>query len=593
MKKSLQGMMALFIVILSLAPNFSLASNSGGLDFAVSSVDKAPCLIPSTQVDSTGGVNLFPEINYNGAKYLDLSAFSQNIPFANYQSDDWKIGSSATLKNLDGSIVSKYASYELLEVANDKSWYRVIYRYNNPSDPVGPITQIYKTVCYQATVNASGSLPGPTLASDSTPSSMTSFFDLMNTRIAFQSMLVASDIQKYVKKQPLPDFQYVASGSGVTPDPKTFLSKGTIKVYGSMMVSESSFAPGDSLDLYITLNNTFDFDKKTFARTFWNGLRHYNSGPTIKEANMENNYYRAKNFVTVGSDHPIAPQINSVKNENGKTTITWDPINGVTSYMVDHLKDDLDVTEFDWHAGSEKVNGTSYEVPSASKPHTLDCYVVRAVGEKDITGPVSDQVCTGSPFKDVDSQQWYGDYTNKAVAQGIIAGYTGLDGKALGIFGPSDQITKAQALKMAAALSGRYINKGEFGFTLPYTIPDKFKGHWAYDYIWSAHTIGLDLVSDINHFNPDENITRGELVHLLAQSMEVPVSSYSHYDFSDISGYQYANDIQFFKNLGIVSGYANSDKFGPNSNLLRAEAAKIFVETGGKFMMTHPGQVLY
>jgi len=80
------------------------------------------------------------------------------------------------------------------------------------------------------------------------------------------------------------------------------------------------------------------------------------------------------------------------------------------------------------------------------------------------------------------------------------------------------------------------------------------------------------------------------MINLIIESMEVQVPNYSNYSLKDIAGHQYANEIELAYQLNIISGYGDTGTFGPDNSLLRAEAVKIFVESGHAFQLTWPGQ---
>lgn len=66
------------------------------------------------------------------------------------------------------------------------------------------------------------------------------------------------------------------------------------------------------------------------------------------------------------------------------------------------------------------------------------------------------------------------------------------------------------------------------------------------EYILSGYILNFDLLKDIEKFNPDEPIFRGELMHLLTQAFEAKPKKYPTYSFSDVQTSPYADDIQFF-----------------------------------------------
>ncbi len=473
--------------------------------------------------------------------------------------------------------------YSLIEMADDHSWYRFVV--DNPSVDNKSIVTV---ACYKITVDAEGEI-GEFDDHNETVNSMEEFFEFLNTRLGFSVQLLASDITKYANKEIIGSMSYITDGKGTWEVPQSVLDNGGAEYYGSMWIVETGFDPEEDMQLVTVVNNTFDYGTKMFYRTWFDDtVTHYNEGPTVVEGNMDNNY-GTFDFWTTGDDYLSAPEITDVVYEEGFLIIEWSAVEGTDTYFVTHVKDDLNKVEWDMWQNTVYTDELTYSVEAGDDENFMECFDVVAVDEDGIAGPPSAQICTGGYFNDVPETEWYSQYANKAANQNYLSGYSDADGNPLGLFGPDDEITKAEALKIISEISGRYVRANMFGYELPYDVPNDYEEHWAWKYIWGTHIVGIDLVVD-EDFNPDEVITRGEMMHLVADSLEPSIPNYDEYSFSDTDDYVYADDIEFFKELGVVSGYGGTDEFGPNNSLLRAEAAKIFVEVADSFIMSWPGQ---
>lgn len=149
-----------------------------------------------------------------------------------------------------------------------------------------------------------------------------------------------------------------------------------------------------------------------------------------------------------------------------------------------------------------------------------------------------------------------------------------LNGKADGQFKPADNITRAEFVKILAAVSGDDVTK--------YTgssFSDVNAASWYAPYVEWAYKNGIVKGSD-NKFKPSANITR--------QDMAVMIQNFSKYagktipsmetekDFADGSRISsYAKDaVASLQKAGIISGDVNG-KFLPQSSATRAQAAKM------------------
>ena len=149
-----------------------------------------------------------------------------------------------------------------------------------------------------------------------------------------------------------------------------------------------------------------------------------------------------------------------------------------------------------------------------------------------------------------------------------------LNGKADGQFKPADNITRAEFVKILAAVSGQDVSKSTGS-----SFSDVNAASWYAPYVEWAYKNGIVKGSNGN-FKPSANITR--------QDMAVMIENFSRYmsktvpsmeagkTFADDSRIaSYAKDaVASLQKAGIISGDVNG-KFLPQSSATRAQAAKM------------------
>ncbi len=149
-----------------------------------------------------------------------------------------------------------------------------------------------------------------------------------------------------------------------------------------------------------------------------------------------------------------------------------------------------------------------------------------------------------------------------------------LNGKADGQFKPADNITRAEFVKILAAVSGQDVSK-----STGTSFSDVNAASWYAPYVEWAYKNGIVKGSNGN-FKPSANITR--------QDMAVMIENFSKYmsktvpsmeagkTFADDSRIaSYAKDaVASLQKAGIISGDVNG-KFLPQSSATRAQAAKM------------------
>jgi hypothetical protein len=167
-----------------------------------------------------------------------------------------------------------------------------------------------------------------------------------------------------------------------------------------------------------------------------------------------------------------------------------------------------------------------------------------------------------SSFKDIRGH-WAEQYIEKAVAQGIIKGYT--DGRFL----PDEKVSRAEFISMINRALGN-TSTGKINFS------DVSSGAWYYGDVAKAVTAGFVSGFDDGTFRPNNKITRQEAAVMLARI--VPTYGYSanlsrFADYRSIADWAYTA-MSKVCGKGYISGYTDG-MIHPLDSLTRAQAAKI------------------
>ena len=92
-------------------------------------------------------------------------------------------------------------------------------------------------------------------------------------------------------------------------------------------------------------------------------------------------------------------------------------------------------------------------------------------------------------FDDVPADAWYFDYVEAAVQLGIVTGYSDAQGNLTGMFGPGDQLNRAEFIKVViTAIDGL----ADYQAPPTATFDDVSSGDWYYNYVEAA--VQLDLI---------------------------------------------------------------------------------------------------
>lgn len=162
-----------------------------------------------------------------------------------------------------------------------------------------------------------------------------------------------------------------------------------------------------------------------------------------------------------------------------------------------------------------------------------------------------------SGFADIGGH-WAQDAISKLTEQGVISGYGNYR------FAPDQPITRAEAaavLTRALKLSKRK----ELHFS------DIDVTHWGYDYVAKAVQAGIVDGYPNGTFGPDRSLTRMEMTHMLAHSMNMTGKRRGNSPFSDVDeSYWGLGILKQMSADGWISGYPDGT-FHPDEQATRAE----------------------
>lgn len=162
---------------------------------------------------------------------------------------------------------------------------------------------------------------------------------------------------------------------------------------------------------------------------------------------------------------------------------------------------------------------------------------------------------------------WAKNYINQLYNDDVVSGYS--DGR----FGPDDNVTRAQILKIALLAFELPVESGESDFT---DVPN---GEWYEDYVSSASG-DLDIVSGYNDntFKPNNPVTRAEALKIILKAAGVELGTGAgNFDDVDSVNDWFASYTAYAKEIGLIGGYTDGT-FRGNQPITRAEVCKIVVE---------------
>ena len=180
-------------------------------------------------------------------------------------------------------------------------------------------------------------------------------------------------------------------------------------------------------------------------------------------------------------------------------------------------------------------------------------------------------------FTDVSQSYWAKDYIKELAGRGILTGFP--DGK----FHPNEPVTRAQFAALVASVFNSNKVRNVVNFR------DVSSTYWAYEGVRDAYEMGFLEVGSSNDFNPNQNLTRVQVLTALAKGLNYSTST------STEKVLQYYSDaasiptnsrslVAAATERGIVVNYPNVKTCNPNQVATRAEVAAILYQA-----MVHKG----
>lgn len=174
----------------------------------------------------------------------------------------------------------------------------------------------------------------------------------------------------------------------------------------------------------------------------------------------------------------------------------------------------------------------------------------------DVTNKVAQQV--SSQFKDVATDSYSYDAIKWGKRKGLISGYTGDDGKPNGYFGPNDNVTEAQFVKMVANYLGLKDTDGNL------VKNDNHGAHWSDTHYDAMAKHGVPLNGYFDNAIRSQPMKRGSVAQALGYLLGDSVDLTKSINFLLENGITTGQNPQF-------EGNDLSKFFGSTNNLTRGQ----------------------
>ena len=194
-------------------------------------------------------------------------------------------------------------------------------------------------------------------------------------------------------------------------------------------------------------------------------------------------------------------------------------------------------------------------------------------------------------FIDVPQSAWYAADVRSAAEAGIVNGYKDTRGRLTGKFGPSNDVTLAEALKIAIEGAGYDVD------AYSSVLESGAGSHWASPYVSVARAEEFAIFSSdrFRLVTLDHPATRAEVASIFASAFRVNMENLSEDDrYSDVSAStKYEAAIRALTRDSVVSGDTREDgevtgTFRPTSTVNRAETVKIVMQSRETY--DYPGE---
>lgn len=161
-------------------------------------------------------------------------------------------------------------------------------------------------------------------------------------------------------------------------------------------------------------------------------------------------------------------------------------------------------------------------------------------------------------FIDVPANKWFAD------AVYTLASYDVVSGVGNNRFNPNGKVTRAEAAAFMARAFKLDLSTNEAN-----QFRDVPKTAWYYPYVGAVAKEGF-IVGYNGQFNPNDPLTRGQLVTILLRAIGASIDANINTPFTDIKGHFFEKEINTAYQLGITNG-KTATTFEPNGNVSRAE----------------------
>ena len=191
-------------------------------------------------------------------------------------------------------------------------------------------------------------------------------------------------------------------------------------------------------------------------------------------------------------------------------------------------------------------------------------------------------------FSDVSSGYWAASEIADLVGKGILNGYPD------GTFKPDNSVTRAEFAKIISLAMGYSPNP-----SASLKFPDVAQDHWAFGYIASAVDHGLVKGYPDGTFGPSRNVTKAEVLTIIARAQNWSGGSGSH--FNDVpSGYWAFASIEACFANGIIKNsdpnIVSSSNLGPDEPATRGQTC-VFTDqmiiAQGQAVSTTKGKIAF
>lgn len=173
-------------------------------------------------------------------------------------------------------------------------------------------------------------------------------------------------------------------------------------------------------------------------------------------------------------------------------------------------------------------------------------------------------------YKDLNAKQWFHDYVDFAIREGLMKGYEDKT------FRPENELTRAE---MAQIL---YNNAGKPAVTAKSKFSDVTEKAWYHDAVVWASENGIVLGNGDGTFLPEDVVTREQIVEMLYRLEGKPQVEAALGEFKDadkISSY-HVDAMKWAVKTGLVIG-DNSQKLTPQNGAKRCEVATMLMRYFG------------